>query len=484
MRCPPPVNPLRWLPLLACVGVGIRALAAFRPITFDATLTSLAVPGFSAQSSLAPTDLRYGGASTHVQLDPPVPVVAAAEACDSAPAASRAAALCGPVAASLVAQVAQVTWSDTATVLAILTNISRACPRVGLPFPNRDLWRRLADAHLMFRSGGDYANELLQCDAVRGRACIVFIQTQASNASSAALTAYLNRTSPPPRALVLLSSCHDDDCVPFGRYGPGQEFVPRADTVARAPLVWALLHHPRVLAWFTENPCVPHPKLHPLPLGPHLSLVAGSPVIPAGTFDSPNVDVGKELYLRTMAAVARDGTGGRTGGMLVAVNTVTSDWHPHYGAHLGIRAAHVAAMQRVSDELHLLLQGNGPGNESGVAGASKRHGKRGIGDYVAALATTRYAWAPPGRGIDTFRTWECLSLGCIPVVLRTPLSPVYEGLPVLRVASFNDVNASQLQADWATRRHDPGAFLAPGLFAFHYIAMIDAFAAAGCGGRT
>ena len=52
--------------------------------------------------------------------------------------------------------------------------------------------------------------------------------------------------------------------------------------------------------------------------------------------------------------------------------------------------------------------------------------------------------SPPGEGLDCHRTWEALCLGCIPIMISTPLDEMFEGLPVLIVKSWSDVTKELL----------------------------------------
>lgn len=54
---------------------------------------------------------------------------------------------------------------------------------------------------------------------------------------------------------------------------------------------------------------------------------------------------------------------------------------------------------------------------------------------------TQYAFipSPPGSGPDCHRTWEALILGCIPIVKRSGLDPLFEGLPVWIVNEWTDI---------------------------------------------
>lgn len=59
---------------------------------------------------------------------------------------------------------------------------------------------------------------------------------------------------------------------------------------------------------------------------------------------------------------------------------------------------------------------------------------------------TRYAFAicPPGNGLDCHRTWESLLLGNIPIVKRSSLDGLYDGLPVAIVDDFGEITTEAL----------------------------------------
>ena len=52
--------------------------------------------------------------------------------------------------------------------------------------------------------------------------------------------------------------------------------------------------------------------------------------------------------------------------------------------------------------------------------------------------------SPRGGGYDCHRTWEALSLGCIPIVKTSGLDPLYDNLPVCIVSCWSDVNEEYL----------------------------------------
>jgi hypothetical protein len=51
-----------------------------------------------------------------------------------------------------------------------------------------------------------------------------------------------------------------------------------------------------------------------------------------------------------------------------------------------------------------------------------------------------FSVSPHGRGLDCHRTWEDLALGCIVIVKSSPLDPMYEGLPVVIVNDWSEIN--------------------------------------------
>ena len=53
--------------------------------------------------------------------------------------------------------------------------------------------------------------------------------------------------------------------------------------------------------------------------------------------------------------------------------------------------------------------------------------------------------SPHGGGLDCHRTWEALTLGCIPIVKKSKLDSLYTDLPVLIVDKWSDINEQLLQ---------------------------------------
>lgn len=66
-------------------------------------------------------------------------------------------------------------------------------------------------------------------------------------------------------------------------------------------------------------------------------------------------------------------------------------------------------------------------------------------DYDIEMSTFRYVFSPSGNGYDCHRTWEALILGCIPIVQRSGISPLFQDLPVIEVDEWSQVTAERLR---------------------------------------
>jgi hypothetical protein len=68
--------------------------------------------------------------------------------------------------------------------------------------------------------------------------------------------------------------------------------------------------------------------------------------------------------------------------------------------------------------------------------------------YTERLGSSKFTLSPPGRGIDTHRTYEALICGSIPIVFPAYLNKLYEGLPVLVVDDFKKLTPEYLDTEY------------------------------------
>jgi hypothetical protein len=69
--------------------------------------------------------------------------------------------------------------------------------------------------------------------------------------------------------------------------------------------------------------------------------------------------------------------------------------------------------------------------------------------YLLDVAASKFEIAPRGFAWDTYRLWECLYLGTIPIVRTSPLDSLYEGLPVLIIKDWKQVTPDFLNQSYA-----------------------------------
>ena len=69
-------------------------------------------------------------------------------------------------------------------------------------------------------------------------------------------------------------------------------------------------------------------------------------------------------------------------------------------------------------------------------GANGRHQHHDY--YYDKIARSKFAICPRGCGIDSYRLWDCILLGCIPIVERYDGSNQMNDLPILFINSYKD----------------------------------------------
>ena len=76
------------------------------------------------------------------------------------------------------------------------------------------------------------------------------------------------------------------------------------------------------------------------------------------------------------------------------------------------------------------------------------------------VLSSKFVLCPPGLGADSYRIWEVLYLGAIPVVERTGggWDDIFLDLPVLLVDDFGDVTQELLEASYPRLLARCGAF--------------------------
>jgi hypothetical protein len=70
-------------------------------------------------------------------------------------------------------------------------------------------------------------------------------------------------------------------------------------------------------------------------------------------------------------------------------------------------------------------------------------------DYITELANHKFCLSLPGKGMDCYRTWEALTFGVIPIVIRTQhMDSIYNQLPVLIIDDINVITEEFLESQF------------------------------------
>ncbi len=269
------------------------------------------------------------------------------------------------------------------------------------PFLSVDFWPSLADIVLDDSvSPRSLARKVAQADSP-----VIFVE-------SGLVFPFLEALAGLREPFTLVTTSNDDLCMPY-LHQPC-----RSPSIAEATR--RLLDHDQLLAWFTKNPCLTHPKLRPLPLGPKWQwrtqrFFGESKAVHHALFEGIGFQP-RERFLDRDSVKTK----------LLYFNFGDTSSEPFYRDHAGVRAAIKSA-----------LCPRFPWNPSEP-----------FDGYLRTLAEHRFCLSPPGRGIDTHRTWEALMVGTIPIVQSSALDSLFENLPVLIVNDWSVVTESYLAASF------------------------------------
>ena len=72
--------------------------------------------------------------------------------------------------------------------------------------------------------------------------------------------------------------------------------------------------------------------------------------------------------------------------------------------------------------------------------------------YLTELKKHKFCLSPPGRGIDTHRTWESLMVGTIPILLSSPMDSLFNDLPVIIVDDLLKITPAFLEKEYEILR--------------------------------
>jgi len=268
------------------------------------------------------------------------------------------------------------------------------------PFISIDYWLNKSDVLITCsykngRDNYDYTNDIEKAYENKNT-ILIFLKSDL-------IEQYIHTLLKLTKNFILITGSNDDHCMPYLYYPCRKEELKQKVDV--------LLKKHNLLQWFTKNPSIVHPKICPIPLGPkwqwkttqffgepkteHLKLFNQFCKTPLESFKNKELKQ-KLLYFNFSAHTSNA---------------------PLYSSHNNIR-----------NKIKSVVSKKFKWNENAP-----------FEKYLEILSTYKFCISPPGRGMDTHRTWEALMMGTIPIMINTPLDYLFENLPVLFVSDWNTV---------------------------------------------
>lgn len=167
-----------------------------------------------------------------------------------------------------------------------------------------------------------------------------------------------------------------------------------------------MLDDPKMIAWFGQNIEYAHPKLHPIPIG-----------IANRYWEHGNIAVVAEVQKLTA---------GCSKSIFLYMNFLPSTYPP----------LRPYVFQLFKDQSFCTVSP-----------------LKGFRSYLMDLAQSKFVLSPRGNGLDCHRTWEALYMGAIPVMISSAIDPLFEGLPVILIKDWTEVNQGFLETKWAEMSH-------------------------------
>jgi hypothetical protein len=193
----------------------------------------------------------------------------------------------------------------------------------------------------------------------------------------------------------------------------GDSDIPVSDALLAEPLIAPLVDSPYLTAWYAQNLSARHPKLHALPIGLDYHTMWERPGLWGITAVSP---MAQENSLINILAASPEFNQRYLAGYC--------NWHFAMG-----RGDRQECYDK-ADKAVCYFEANAvPRNSTWLR-----------------QAECMYVVSPEGAGMDCHRTWEALFLGCVPIVKRNPLAPLFDSLPVLQVEDWSEINQATLLA--------------------------------------
>lgn len=200
-----------------------------------------------------------------------------------------------------------------------------------------------------------------------------------------------------------------------------------------------VMKHPKLVCILTTNPDRIHPKIYPIPIGLKWQ------------FESRQLYGEDKDRMRGLHGAVSNGAD-ETRALFYAPRSVQVWVRPMTTSNREtiFYQKTNTALRTPRDEIWAILEKN-------CIHAVKTDTFLSPLDYFTRLKQFRFVVSPAGNGLDSHSTWEALLAGCIPIVPRSTLDPLYDDLPVWLVSDWAEIttesvieatNRFQKHQDW------------------------------------
>lgn len=228
---------------------------------------------------------------------------------------------------------------------------------------------------------------------------IIFVKTEH-------LTHYIDYLMHFQKDYILITSCNNDFCIPYFTY-------PCIDNTITTHI--NLLHSDKLRVWYTKNPCMVHNKLKPIPIGPKWQWRSG-------LFFGEDITIHKNIFTKYCSEGYNAFKNKNKSKLLYFNFNCDTTNNPFIQCHKNLRNTWKTQIEK-------RFQWN----------ENKQ-----FEDYIIELSMHKFCLSPPGRGVDTHRSWEALMVGTIPIMISTPLDSLFTDLPVIIIDNLDIITEDYL----------------------------------------
>lgn len=163
-----------------------------------------------------------------------------------------------------------------------------------------------------------------------------------------------------------------------------------------------LLNDERIIAWFTQNKGINHPKLIGLPIG-----------IANAYIEHGNTEVLNKILKE------------------ISNNTKQYLLYVNFRTHTNMKARN-KVLEYFKTKPFCTVATPKPWST-----------------YLIDMSYSKFILSPPGNGFDCHRAWEALLMNSIPVMISTPIDDLFDDLPVIIVKNWSQVTKEFLEQQYS-----------------------------------